>query len=224
MDETKAVIAKPSETPAVSEQKMLSDAGLDQSSLQTINHAKWLSKSKMIPKYFQDNPQDVFLVLQFAGRAGLDPMTALQGIDIIQGKPTVSAKLAITIANQSKAFDGKIHFEVKGEGDAMAVRAYAKTHQGEVVDATASMRMAKAEGWTSKPGSKYSSMPEQMLCYRAAKFLISRYAPEILFGFTPVEPGETWDVTRGAPERVSSRLQERISIAAAEKSNVDDKR
>jgi uncharacterized protein YbbK (DUF523 family) len=46
-------------------------------------------------------------------------------------------------------------------------------------------------------------MPEQMLCYRAALFLIRRYCPEVLVGM-PTDD-EVSDITvpaRGAAERV----------------------
>jgi hypothetical protein len=44
------------------------------------------------------------------------------------------------------------------------------------------MEMAKAEGWLDKPGSKWKTMPELMLKYRAAAFFGRLYAPEIMMG------------------------------------------
>ncbi len=141
-------------------------------------------------------------------------MTALQGTDVIHGTPSLRAKLAITLANASGVFDGRIHYQTIGEGDKLKVTAFAKmTISGEVVSASASLAMALKEGWATKPGNKYGSMPEQMLCYRAAKFLISRYAPEILYGFGIKEDGESWDLAKGTqrPRPAPSRLQARIA-------------
>jgi hypothetical protein len=42
--------------------------------------------------------------------------------------------------------------------------------------------MAKAEGWYSKNGSKWQTMPDQMLRYRAASFFVRSYAPELSLG------------------------------------------
>jgi hypothetical protein len=42
--------------------------------------------------------------------------------------------------------------------------------------------MAKNEGWSTKSGSKWKTMPELMLRYRAAAFLIRTTAPEIGLG------------------------------------------
>ncbi|WP_269915284.1 recombinase RecT, partial [Acinetobacter sp. HY1485] len=50
-----------------------------------------------------------------------------------------------------------------------------------------SMRMAVAEGWYQKNGSKWQTMPEQMLRYRAAAFFGRIYAPELLMGIKTQE-------------------------------------
>jgi hypothetical protein len=42
--------------------------------------------------------------------------------------------------------------------------------------------MAAAEGWTTKKASKWLTMPELMLQYRAAAFFGRVYCPEILNG------------------------------------------
>jgi hypothetical protein len=42
--------------------------------------------------------------------------------------------------------------------------------------------MAVAEGWYTKNGSKWRTMPELMLRYRAAAFFGRLYAPDILMG------------------------------------------
>ena len=62
----------------------------------------------------------------------------------------------------------------------MQVTAWAKRHTGELCSAVVSMEMAKAEGWTKN--SKYATMPDHMLTYRAATFFCRRYCPEILMG------------------------------------------
>jgi hypothetical protein len=53
--------------------------------------------------------------------------------------------------------------------------------------------MAKAEGWYNKTGSKWRTMPELMLRYRAATFLIRSVAPDIALGFPTTE--EAIDIT-----------------------------
>lgn len=50
-----------------------------------------------------------------------------------------------------------------------------------------SIRMAVEEGWYMKDGSKWPTMPELMLRYRAASYWVSSFAPEISMGFRTVE-------------------------------------
>ena len=52
------------------------------------------------------------------------------------------------------------------------------------------MEMADKEGWTKKSGSKWLTMPDQMLAYRAAAFWSRIYAPEISMGFITKEEAE----------------------------------
>lgn len=62
-----------------------------------------------------------------------------------------------------------------------------------------SMEMAVKEGWYQKSGSKWQTMPEQMLRYRAASFFGRVYAPELLMGLRSVdeEQDRMIDVTPG---------------------------
>jgi hypothetical protein len=46
------------------------------------------------------------------------------------------------------------------------------------------MAMAKAEGWATKSGSKWRTMPELMIRYRCAAMWGRLYVPELLVGIT----------------------------------------
>lgn len=59
-----------------------------------------------------------------------------------------------------------------------------------------SIEMAVREGWYGKNGSKWQTMPDVMLRYRAASFFGKLYAPELLMGLqTAEEVGDIIDVT-----------------------------
>lgn len=76
-----------------------------------------------------------------------------------------------------------------------------------------SMELAVKEGWYQKNGSKWQTMPEQMLRYRAASFFGRIYAPDLLMGLrsTEEEQERIIDVT---PE------QETIVINASDFKNI----
>lgn len=58
---------------------------------------------------------------------------------------------------------------------------------------TVDMQMAKDEGWLTKNGSKWKTMPALMLRYRAASFFSSLNCPELTLGLYTKEEAETID-------------------------------
>ena len=72
----------------------------------------------------------------------------------------------------------------------------------ELVSPPVSIRMAVQEGWYCKDGSKWPSMPELMLRYRAASFWVSSFAPEMAMGFRTTE--EVQDIVDVDFEEVKS--------------------
>ena len=73
---------------------------------------------------------------------------------------------------------------------------------GEILEGpTITLAMANAEGWASKTGSKWKTMPDLMLRYRAAAFFGRLYAPEIMMGMHSVE--EIGDIQTEAPKVIN---------------------
>lgn len=72
----------------------------------------------------------------------------------------------------------------------------------ELVSPPVSIRMAVCEGWYSKDGSKWPTMPDLMLRYRAASYWVSSFAPEMAMGFRTTE--EASDIVDVEYEDVSA--------------------
>jgi hypothetical protein len=102
---------------------------------------------------------------------------------MIGGRPAYTAKFAVALANRAKVFAGPIRWKInKGEKkEDLEVTAYAPLNDGDIAEVTLSWKIAAAEGWTRN--KKYSTIPEQMLRWRSAKWLIDLHCPEILLGF-----------------------------------------
>ena len=84
-------------------------------------------------------------------------------------------------ANLHGVFRNPIDWEIEGKGDTLSVTAFAElAGTGRRVEVTIDMATAKREGWTKN--AKYQSIPEQMLRYRSAAFLIRLYCPEVMIG------------------------------------------
>lgn len=144
--------------------------------------AKAFSMSQMVPPHFQGKPENCMVALMMAEQLEINHLLALQNLTVIQGRPGFNAQFAIALANRRGPFKGPITWSSKGQGDALEVTAKAVIRDsGEPVSVTVSMEMARAEGWTKNP--KYRSIPEQMLRYRSATWLIRLYCPEVLLGF-----------------------------------------
>lgn len=145
-----------------------------------------LAMSPLFPDHLRKGAKETaiangVLVMNMASRLNEDPLTVAQNIYFVSGKPGWSSSYMIGKANQHGVFKNPISWKITGSGDDLSVTAYGElATTGQVVEATCDMAMAKAEGWTKN--SKYQSMPEQMLRYRSATFLIRLYCPEVMIG------------------------------------------
>jgi hypothetical protein len=149
--------------------------------------AKALASSTLVPDSYRGeaNLGNCIIALELSQRIGASVMAVMQSMVPIHGKPTWSAAFLIATVNSCGRFSPMRFRWVGKEGtDEWGCRAYAVEREGnlELVGALVTIAMAKAEGWYSKNGSKWKTMPEQMLQYRAAAFWTRAYAPEIALG------------------------------------------
>lgn len=154
--------------------------------------AKSLCFSTIVPAAYQGerNIPNVMVAMELAHRIGASIMMVMQNLHVIQGRPSWAAQFLIATVNASRKFT-PLRFKFTGsEGsDAWGCRAWAKDRETdeECMGALVTVGMAKAEGWATKSGSKWKTMPEQMLMYRAAAFWTRIYAPELSLGMQTAE-------------------------------------
>jgi len=162
--------------------------------------AKCFAMSTLVPKDYQNNLPNCVIALNMASRMGADPMMCMQNLHVVHGRPAWSAQFLIATFNKCGRFSA-IRYEFIGqEGtDSWGCRAKAtELATGEVLSGTTvTISMAKKEGWYQKNGSKWQTMPEQMLMYRAASWFVRAYAPEIAMGLqTAEEMRDTYELER----------------------------
>jgi len=143
--------------------------------------AKYYAASDIVPAHFR-KPENAFIALQMAERMNIDPFMLMQNMYVIHGKPGIEAKLLIALINQSGKLDGPLEYRFSGEGDSLTCRCVAFSSGREIEGPPVSIAMAKSEGWSSKSGSKWKTMPELMLRYRAAAFFARTVCPELTMG------------------------------------------
>lgn len=149
--------------------------------------ARVYADSTLVPKEYQGNIGNVLVAQNMAQRMGADLLMVMQNLYIVHGKPGWSSQFLIACFNQCGRFSS-IKYKFFGQIGEMShgCMAYAtELETGDTVEGPAvTMQMAKDEGWLSKSGSKWKTMPGVMMRYRAATFLVRCTAPEIGMGLS----------------------------------------
>lgn len=164
----------------------------------------------------EENPNGLsncIIALNMANRMGADPLMVMQNLYLIEGRPAWSSQFIMAAINSCGRFSA-LRFELEDLGEKeveyqetswnnrqkqtitkkvkinnISCVAWAiERETGERIESSKiTMEMAVKEGWYGKNGSKWQTMPEQMLRYRAASFFGRVYAPELLMGLRSAE-------------------------------------
>ncbi|WP_175908313.1 hypothetical protein [Burkholderia sp. BCC1640] len=157
------------------------------------------------------------VALNMAQRMGADPLMVMQNLYIVEGRPSWSSQWIIAAVNGCGRFSplrfdirklGRktvpyVTFEWSGPSGNRTRTEKRQDVEIEDIECIAwalergtdtrlesppvSIELAVKEGWYTKNGSKWQTMPEVMLRYRSASFFGKLYAPELLMGLTTVE-------------------------------------
>lgn len=149
--------------------------------------AKVFANSDLVPESFKNNVGNCIIAIEMASRIKASPLMVMQNMHIVRGKPSWASTFLIACINKSGLFT-PLRYETNSK-DEGSVRAYAKDIEtGDTCKgAWVSIKMAKVEGWIDRKGSKWNTMPELMLRYRAAAFFQRQFCPEISMGFHTTE-------------------------------------
>lgn len=163
--------------------------------------AKMMMTSSLVPKEYQNNIPNIMIALEMANRIGASPLMVMQNLNIIHGRPSWSSQFIIAALNSCNRFT-PLRFKMEGKDDEYGCIAWAKDHTGEVLEGPkVTWKMVKEEGWLSKAGSKWKTMPELMFRYRGAAFFGRLYAPDVLMGMnTSDEAEDVYNAEQGSLE------------------------
>lgn len=162
------------------------------------------AKSSLVPKEYQNNVGNVLIATNMATRMNADILMVMQNLFIVHNRPGWSAQFLIATFNSCGRFSAiKYRFTgEKGKDSWGCIAVTVENSTGEVLEGTEiTIGIAKAEGWYTKNGSKWRTIPEQMLRYRAATFLIRSTAPEIGMGLSTKEELEDMVIDDVTPHR-----------------------
>ena len=146
--------------------------------------ADFLSKSNLVPSDYrgESNKGNCLIAIDIAARLNLNPLMVMQTLYIVKGKPSWSGQMCISLVNACGRFTPLefIYNDTKTSCKAVAIR---KSDGTKAEGAEITLEMAKKENW----GSKWNTMPEQMLAYRAGAFFARVHCPDVLMGIPTIE-------------------------------------
>lgn len=176
-----------------------------------MNHlvkiAKTLSSSSILPAQYRGNVANCFVACEMAARMDVSPLFVMQNLHVIEGRPSWSSSACIALINGCGLFRD-VRFNMVGEAGAPSRGCYisaVRVGTGEHVQGTTvTIQLAIDEGWMERKGSKWKTMPEQMLKYRAAAFFARIECPNVLMGF--MLDDESRDIGAAENEKVKVQI------------------
>jgi hypothetical protein len=190
--------------------------------------AQALATSTMVPDQYKGNIANTLVAMEMANRTGASVLMVMQNLDVINGKPSWASTFIIAAINSCGRFS-PLRFRVENlgqkkiaydewvgpKGQRQKVKkemiindksctAYTKDANGDVLEGPeVTIEMAVHEGWYTKADSKWKTMPDLMLRYRAAAFFGRLYAPDVLMGMHTFEEVTDIGAQSIAPETAS---------------------
>jgi hypothetical protein len=158
---------------------------------------KMFASSTLVPQAYQGKAMDCTIAVDMANRMGISPMMVMQNLYVVRGKPSWSGQACTALIEGSGKFKSLRHVYTGEKGtDTWGCYVEAvRIENNEVVRGVeVTIAMAKAEDWVNKSGSKWKTMPELMLAYRASAFFARVHIPNALMGVS-VE-GEIQDIQK----------------------------
>lgn len=190
--------------------------GTSDNFIMAMQMAKALAESTIVPQTYQNNPSNCLIAIEQAQRMNISPLMVMQNLYPIQGRPSWSSKFLIASINASHKFDMELQYDETKDKDGKPYSCVAWTMKNgrRVEGMEVNMQMAKDEGWLGKNGSKWKTMPQLMLRYRAASFFSSLNCPELTMGIYTKEEIEDGDFKEYPLEDMQVQVQREIESNA----------
>jgi hypothetical protein len=192
--------------------------------------ASAMARSALVPKAFQNKPEDVLVAITMGAEVGLAPMQALQSIAVINGRPGIwgDGLLALVMASPHYS-DHDEYFEIAPNrlevepnrreeitaedlklDTTAAVCTFIRKGKATPVTRRFSVADARRAGLLTK-GGPWQEYPSRMLRMRARSFAARDAFPDVLRGIRAIE--ELRDIAADEPAVRSVR---RLSDPPAE--------
>lgn len=141
----------------------------------------------MVPQAYRNKPDDAAVAVMFGNEIGLPPMTSLQFVAVINGRPGIYGDAMPGLAmNKGLIADMQERFEGEPFLDDYAAACTVTRPNGTMVTQRFSVADAKKANLWAKAGP-WTQYPRRMLQWRARSWAIRDAAPNLLFGMSAEE-------------------------------------
>lgn len=144
--------------------------------------ADMLANSSIVPKDFVGKPGNIIVAIQWGAEIGLKPMQAMQGIAVVNGRPTIWGDAALALVLASPVCKDVLEF-YEGDGDDYKAVCIAQRHGKEDKRQEFSIKDAKAAGLFGKQGP-WTQYRDRMLQMRARSFGLRDQFADVLKGMS----------------------------------------
>ncbi|GAA0970029.1 hypothetical protein GCM10009555_018230 [Acrocarpospora macrocephala] len=155
-----------------------------------IEYSRALAVSNLLPKQYQGKPENVLYAIEFGRSLGIEPIAAITGVHIIEGRPSASSGLISALVRRA-GHRLRVWVERDQAGRVLAAVATVIRKDDPEFEfrATWTLARAQAAGLTGK--QVWKSYPEAMLKARAISEVAREACEEELsgVGYTPEELG-----------------------------------
>ena len=150
-----------------------------------LNYCAALAKASLLPDAYRNQPANVLLALEYGAAVGIAPMTAIQGVHVIKGKPTASAQLIGALVRKAGH-----RLRVSGDADTATCEIIRADDPDFTFTATWTIDRARTAGLLGN--DSWKKYPAAMLKARAITEAARDACPEALAGiqYTAEEIGD----------------------------------
>jgi hypothetical protein len=137
-----------------------------------------LADSSIVPKQYRDKPGDIIAAAMMGAEVGWQPMTSLQLIHVVEGKPEISAEgMVALIRRAGHSITGELTYD-------SATVAGRRADNGDEMTYTFTMEDANRASLSGK--ANYKRYPKSMLWARAVSQLGRMLFPDVMLGVSYV--------------------------------------
>lgn len=175
--------------------------------------ANMMSKSEMVPKSFRDKPQDILLAMEMGSALGLSPLSAIQNIAVINGKPAMYGDAVLAVCSGHPEFENIEELPILEGKKVVGYSCTVKRKGRSPVTQVFTVEQATNAQLWGKVGP-WKQYPERMLQMRARAFALRDSFADALGGIRVVEEAQDYkeikDIT--PKEKAKTVLQDAVKI------------